>query len=322
MALSLAAAVGFASLIVGWVRRDPASSPASRTAAAPAILGGQGHAPERRPALLTARWISRRRRRGVPIERRRQGRARRAGVVHPARRIPKARTSQSRGRASRDRRRARAQPLRSTLMARAGGVDSGGSRRGSCRWWRRWPGAAARLRAGGRRLPARAGWGCGARALPREGWGRREALQTLDAEGRRRVSRGDSAGAAQSFGCLVADDPTPEAAGNLAVVLREQGNLGDALLAARCAEDLAPPGPARDRARTRREEIEHRLGMPSSAPASAAGRAPIRARWCWRRSRRRPPPPSICARRCRLHRRRSGRSAAAATRRWPWPPRR
>jgi hypothetical protein len=85
------------------------------------------------------------------------------------------------------------------------------------------------------------------------------------------VSRGDLAGAAQAFGCLVADDPTPEAAGNLAVVLREQGNLGDALLAARCAEDLAPAGPARDRARTRREEIEHRLGMPPSAPAGAAG---------------------------------------------------
>jgi hypothetical protein len=131
------------------------------------------------------------------------------------------------------------------------------------------PGARARAQAGGvcPRVPA----GLRCAALPREGWGRREALQTLDADGRRRVSRGDLAGAAQAFGCLVADDPTPEAAGNLAVVLREQGNLGDALLAARCAEDLAPSGPARDRARTRREEIEHRLGMPPSAPAGAAG---------------------------------------------------
>jgi hypothetical protein len=131
------------------------------------------------------------------------------------------------------------------------------------------PGARAHAQAGGvcPRVPA----GLRCAALPREGWGRREALQTLDAEGRRRVSRGDLAGAAQAFGCLVADDPTPEAAGNLAVVLREQSNLGDALLAARCAEDLAPPGPARDRARTRREEIEHRLGMPPSPPTGAAG---------------------------------------------------
>jgi hypothetical protein len=137
------------------------------------------------------------------------------------------------------------------------------------------PGASARAQAGGvcPRVPA----GLRCAALPREGWGRREALQTLDAEGRRRVSRGDLVGAAQAFGCLVADDPTPEASANLAVVLREQGNLGDALLAARCAEDLAPPGPARDRARTRREEIEHRLGMPPSPPAAASAMAGERA---------------------------------------------
>jgi len=106
--------------------------------------------------------------------------------------------------------------------------------------------------------------------LPKDGWVRREALQALDAEGRRRVSRGDLAGAAQSFGCLVEGDPTPESAGNLAVVLREQGDLGDALLVARCAEDLAPQGPLRDRARSRREEIEHRLGLPTSPPSPAA----------------------------------------------------
>src|SRR5215831_4139332 len=106
--------------------------------------------------------------------------------------------------------------------------------------------------------------------LPKDGWVRREALQALDAEGRRRVARGDFAGAAQAFGCLVEGDPTPESAGNLTVVLREQGDLGDALLVARCAEDLAPPGPLRDRARSRREEIEHRLGLPSSPPAAVA----------------------------------------------------
>jgi len=106
--------------------------------------------------------------------------------------------------------------------------------------------------------------------LPKDGWVRREALQALDAEGRRRVARGDFAGAAQAFGCLVEGDPTPESAGNLAVVLREHGDLGDALLIARCAEDLAPLGPLRDRARSRREEIEHRLGLPTSPPAPVA----------------------------------------------------
>jgi len=106
--------------------------------------------------------------------------------------------------------------------------------------------------------------------LPKDGWVRREALQALDAEGRRRVARGDFAGAAQAFGCLVEGDPTPESAGNLAVVFREHGDLGDALLVARCAEDLAPPGPLRERARSRREEIEHRLGLPSSLPAPVA----------------------------------------------------
>src|SRR5437868_9346299 len=79
--------------------------------------------------------------------------------------------------------------------------------------------------------------------LPKDGWVRREALQALDAEGRRRVARGDFVGAAQAFGCLVEGDPTPESAGNLAVVLREHGDLGDSLLVARCAEDLAPLGP-------------------------------------------------------------------------------
>ena len=106
--------------------------------------------------------------------------------------------------------------------------------------------------------------------LPKDGWVRREALQALDAEGRRRVARGDFAGAAQAFGCLVEGDPTPESAGNLAVVLREQGDLGDSLLVARCAEDLAPLGPLRDRARSRREDIEHRLGLPTSPPAPVA----------------------------------------------------
>jgi hypothetical protein len=110
--------------------------------------------------------------------------------------------------------------------------------------------------------------------LPHDGGVRREALQALDAEGRRRVARGDLPGAAQAFGCLVEGDPTPESAGNLVVVLREQGELGDALLIARCAEDLAAPGSTRERARARREEIERRLGLPTPTPSGLAASAP------------------------------------------------
>ena len=97
---------------------------------------------------------------------------------------------------------------------------------------------------------------------------RRELLQGLDLAGREAVSRGDYTVAASAFGCLVAADPTPESAGNLAVVLREQAALGDALLIARCAEQLAAPGPAQERAAARRLDIESRLGLaPVAAPA-------------------------------------------------------
>jgi hypothetical protein len=96
---------------------------------------------------------------------------------------------------------------------------------------------------------------------------RRELLRMLDLEGREAVSRGNYVVATAAFGCLVAADPTPESAGNLAVVLREQAALGDALLIARCAEQLAAPGPARERAEVRRLDIERRLGL---TPAVAA----------------------------------------------------
>jgi hypothetical protein len=107
--------------------------------------------------------------------------------------------------------------------------------------------------------------------LPDEDGARREVLQALDVDGREAVTRGDYATAATAFGCLVESDPTPEAAGNLAVVLREQGALGDALLIARCAEQLAPPGPARERALTRRVDIERRLGLSPAATGLATG---------------------------------------------------
>jgi hypothetical protein len=99
--------------------------------------------------------------------------------------------------------------------------------------------------------------------LPDEDLSRREALRALDVAGREAVSRGAFGEAATAFGCLVEGDPTPESAGNLAVVLREQGALGDALLIARCAEQLAVPGALRERARLRRREMELRLGLPS-----------------------------------------------------------
>jgi hypothetical protein len=104
--------------------------------------------------------------------------------------------------------------------------------------------------------------------LPEEEGARRELLQALDLDGRDAVSRGDYPIAVAAFGCLVEVDPTPESAGNLAVVLREQGALGDALLIARCAEQLAVPGPTRDRARVRRLDIERRLGLPALGAAA------------------------------------------------------
>jgi hypothetical protein len=107
--------------------------------------------------------------------------------------------------------------------------------------------------------------------LPDNAARRHDALQALDDAGRASAARGDYPAAARAFGCLVEDDPTPGSAGNLAVVLREQGLLGDALLAARCAERLATDDPGRERARVRREEIERRLGLAPEPPAPAAG---------------------------------------------------
>ena len=103
--------------------------------------------------------------------------------------------------------------------------------------------------------------------LPAETTLRGEALRALDVQGRQAADRGDWPSAATAFGCLLAADPTPESAGNLSVVLREQKALADALLIARCAEHLAPAGPQRERAQARRLEMEHRLGLPTEAPA-------------------------------------------------------
>jgi hypothetical protein len=99
-------------------------------------------------------------------------------------------------------------------------------------------------------------------------------LRALDLAGREAVMRGDYASASRAFGCLVQGDSTAESAGNLAVVLRERGSLGDALLIARCAEQLARPGAVQDRARTRREDIERRLGFNVPPPRPTATAAP------------------------------------------------
>ncbi|HXI56748.1 MAG TPA: hypothetical protein VNO55_11855 [Polyangia bacterium] len=118
------------------------------------------------------------------------------------------------------------------------------------------------------RLPA----GLVCAPMPEEENARRELLRALDQEGRDAVSRGDYTIAASAFGCLVEADPTPESAGNLTVVLREQGAMGDALLMARCAEQLAASGPALERASARRLDIERRVGL--APPADAAVVAP------------------------------------------------
>jgi hypothetical protein len=100
---------------------------------------------------------------------------------------------------------------------------------------------------------------------------RRAALETLDQAGRAATASGDYAAAGRAFGCLVQDDPTPESAGNLALVLREQGQLVEALRAARCAEELATDGATRERARARRADIERRLTLaPAAAPPADA----------------------------------------------------
>lgn len=138
-----------------------------------------------------------------------------------------------------------------------------------------WLGGAPLARAGTcPRLPA----DLRCEPLPDEDLSRREALRALDVAGREAVSRGAFGEAATAFGCLVEGDPTPESAGNLAVVLREQGALGDALLIARCAEQLAVPGAVLERARVRRREMELRLGLPTDvAPVPVPGPATTRA---------------------------------------------
>lgn len=112
--------------------------------------------------------------------------------------------------------------------------------------------------------------------VPTDPGPRQRALEALDRAGRAAVAAHDAAAAVEHFGCLLREDPTAATAGNLAVVLRETNRLDEAVAAARCAETLAAPGPVRDRARQRREEIEQRRAE-SAPPAPATPPAAITA---------------------------------------------
>jgi hypothetical protein len=124
--------------------------------------------------------------------------------------------------------------------------------------------------------------------IPHAGAARREALVVLDTEARAAASQGHYDVAASRFVCLFRTDPQAETAGSLSIVLREQGLLSRALIAARCAESLSDEGPARDRAQARREDLERRAGVPKAPSPEEAARAEVEAE---ARTPPAPPPP-------------------------------
>jgi hypothetical protein len=124
--------------------------------------------------------------------------------------------------------------------------------------------------------------------MPHAGAARREALVVLDTEARSAASQGHYDIAASRFVCLFRADPQAETAGSLSVVLREQGLLPRALIAARCAESLSDEGPARERAQVRREDLERRVGAPRVPSPEEAARAEVEEEV---RARPAPPPP-------------------------------
>src|SRR5437763_415064 len=82
-------------------------------------------------------------------------------------------------------------------------------------------------------------------------------LRSLDAEARAAIADRQPATAVRLFECLLIADPRPGHAANLAIALREAGDLPGALSAAICAERLTPPDSAgAGRAHARREELE------------------------------------------------------------------
>jgi hypothetical protein len=124
--------------------------------------------------------------------------------------------------------------------------------------------------------------------MPHAGAARREALVVLDTEARSAASQGHYDVAAARFVCLFRVDPQAETAGSLSVVLREQGLLPRALIAARCAESLSEEGPARERAQARREDLERRVGAPKVPSPEEAARTEVEDEV---RARPAPPPP-------------------------------
>lgn len=98
---------------------------------------------------------------------------------------------------------------------------------------------------------------------------RRATLASLDMQARDGVAQHRLHDAARLFGCLLVADPRPEHASNLAVALKQSGDLPAALAAATCAEQLSvSASDALGRARARRLVIEQLLAalIPTPSP--------------------------------------------------------
>jgi hypothetical protein len=94
-------------------------------------------------------------------------------------------------------------------------------------------------------------------ALPSDPDALHDKLRSLDAEARTAIADRQPATAVRLFECLLIADPRSGHAANLAIALREAGDLAGALSAAICAERLTPPdSPGAARAHARREELE------------------------------------------------------------------
>lgn len=107
--------------------------------------------------------------------------------------------------------------------------------------------------------------------LPEGPEARRAILASLDLAARDAVAQHRLPDAARLFGCLLLGDPRPEHASNLAVALKQAGDVPAALGAATCAEQLSEGNAdGLARAHARREELERLLVSRSDRPAPAA----------------------------------------------------
>ncbi|HSS38466.1 MAG TPA: hypothetical protein VLT58_06835, partial [Polyangia bacterium] len=97
-----------------------------------------------------------------------------------------------------------------------------------------------------------------------------QKLRSLDAEARTAIAERQPAIAVALFECLLIADRRPVHAANLAIALREAGDLAGALSAAICAERLTPPdSPGAARAHARREELERLIAERAPTGQSA-----------------------------------------------------